>query len=84
MKTVGDHRYRYERGITITLRSITKRSCSCGFNTVDIPRMGPLHRAIAHALGTLKIPHEAMAFTFENGPNGTKDGCWGATVVSST
>lgn len=49
-KTIGDHVYR-ESGLEIRLRSIAKLDCAnCGSMRVQIPQIGPLHRAIAAAL----------------------------------
>jgi hypothetical protein len=34
----------------IQLQSITRLSCTCGYYEIEIPKMGPLHEAIAQAL----------------------------------
>lgn len=82
-KTRVDHAYRYDRGKPIQLRSITKWSCKCGFYEVEIPKMGPLHEAIAQALSTLRVKRDALTFFFETGTRGVEDGAWGVSIHTS-
>lgn len=50
-KSVGDHVYRESGLDNVILRNTTKYTCeSCGAVKVQIVAMGPLHRAIAHAI----------------------------------
>ena len=79
-KSLIDHAYRYDRGASIQLRSIIKWSCACGYYEVEIPRMGPLHEAIAQALNVLHVKRDAMSFSFTDGPHGVKDGAWGVIL----
>ncbi|HEY1552773.1 MAG TPA: hypothetical protein VGG28_33320 [Kofleriaceae bacterium] len=50
-KSVGDHVYRESGMDNVILGNVIKYACeACGAKRVLIPNMGPLHRAIAHAL----------------------------------
>lgn len=50
-KSVVDHVYRESGLDNVVLHGITKYTCeSCGAERVQIPNMGPLHRAIAQAI----------------------------------
>ena len=44
--TIDQYPYRYDHGKPIHLREVTKHACACGYYSVEIPRMGPLHRTI--------------------------------------
>jgi DNA-binding transcriptional regulator YiaG len=50
-KSIGEHRY-VESGLkNVTLRGVTKYSCeSCGAERINLPSIGPMHRAIAKAI----------------------------------
>jgi len=79
-KGLTDHAYRYDRGAPIQLRAITKWSCACGYWDVEIPRMGPLHEAIAAALRVLRVKRTALVLFFKEGARGVEDGEWGMVV----
>jgi hypothetical protein len=81
-KTSGDHDYGYDHGKKILLRDLTIRRCPCGHYEVEIPRMGPLHEAIAQALSVLRIPRESLAFFFKPGSKGVEDGAWDVSILS--
>src|SRR5512143_3235498 len=83
-KSLVDHAYRYDHGMPIQLRSITKWSCTCGYCEVDIPRMGPLHETIAQELAKADSSRVAMSFSFKEGSRGVADGVWSVAMVSST
>lgn len=79
-KSLVDHAYCYDHGEPIQLLAIVKWACSCGYYEIEIPRMGPLHRAIEEALNGADVKREALTFRFENGPNGLRDGAWAVSV----
>ena len=78
--TVEQHPYRYDQGPPVQLRSVTKRSCACGYYEVEIPRVGPLHEAIAQTLKVMRAKRDAVAFIFQAGPRGVEDGTWGVVI----
>jgi hypothetical protein len=79
-KSLIDHPYRYDRGQPIWLRSITKLSCTCGYYEIEIPKMGPLHEAIAQALKVLRVGRDAITLFFRKGKRGVEDGEWGVSI----
>lgn len=79
-KIIVDRAYRYDSGTPIQLRSISRWSCSCGYYEDEIPKMGPLHAAIAQALEGLNVKRGDLAFRFEEGSLGVTDGTWRATA----
>ena len=79
-ETTGDHAYAYDHGKKILLRDMTIWRCACTNYEVEIPRMGPLHEAIAQALSVLREPRENLVFFFKRGPRGVEDGAWGVVI----
>ena len=75
-----DHHYGYDRGQKILLREMTCLVCECGYREVCIPRMGPLHATIKQALSVLRAKRGDLAFFFELGDHGVRDGAWGVVV----
>jgi hypothetical protein len=82
-KSSGDHAYGYDHGKKLLLREMTFRRCACGRYEIEIPRIGPLHEAIAQALSVLRVPREKLVFFFEHGVKGVEDGAWGVSLLSS-
>lgn len=81
--TVDQHSYRYDHGKPLLLREIHKHACACGYYEVEIPRMGPLHETIKQTLSVLRVKRDAIAFIFEEGPGGVRDGQWGALIQTT-
>lgn len=79
-KKKSDHLYGYDHGKKILLRGMTYFVCACGYNAIEIPRIGPLHEAISQALSVLRVKREDLAFIFAPGDHGVRDGAWGVIV----
>ncbi len=79
----ADHPYNFDGKGAVRLIGLKRHRCRmCGHSEIDIPKIGPLHRAIAQAIKTLRVERSQLGFLFETGLVGVSDGEWGATISS--